>query len=170
MTTEQLEKAICELEELEKVTTQSPWVFVSRENLDDKESDVILLNGFWGAGHRPLFRVVPGWGARQRDEKEKVEWSVDAKNGEFIALARNLLPHLIKAWREMKKVLTDRPWVLNQLSQKDAVIEKMMDSLNKIASWGEREIVTGAFSEPASAMEARHCLAEINSTEKKEGE
>lgn len=48
-----------------------------------------------------------------------------------------------------------------RLREKDALIEKMRDCLNVIASWGEGPRVNGSFDEPYSSKKARECLNEI---------
>lgn len=97
------EEQLKEWEEIEKKATSGPWTFIPREQLYDKESDVVLLNEFWGTGERPLLRVVPGWSWRN----DETGTAGDAENGQFVAAARIAFPKLIQAYREQKKEIEE---------------------------------------------------------------
>ena len=146
MTPEQLEKAICDFEDLSsKIVSTEDW------------------------------------------------YVVKALGPQFAEKATNLLPHLIKAYRDNQKEIIFLTRGLSavdqivkdlqksydqqqkQLSQKDAVIEKMREALSFYAddkNWLGCD--DGYFKELVlkqhGSTRAGLCLAEINSTEKKEGE
>lgn len=105
-------KYLEEVKERERKATNGKWVFVSREQLSDQESDVVLLEGNFGCGSRPLVRIVHGWLWTKTDENG-VQKSDDAENGNFIAHAR-----------------TDIPKLLNIIEDQETVIEKIKNELS----------------------------------------
>ena len=97
---------------------------------------------------------------------------------EFLAKARNVLPRLLQAYKELKKKTSDlcldtyKEWdrLNKEIAQKDAVIERMKDVLEAVGTCGydpqdQRIDWEDAQLPKGTVVKARQCLEEITKME-----